>query len=129
MENSKHIVLKVLDTTDIDRELAVDPVYVNVPPSSKEHKQLKGCNKPTINIKMIGLNYKFESGPTAREVLTAVTIEVCEPCLVDSVCNVVCSKYFDTYREMVQWLNDNNERPVCLAEVQDKVEEFASALG
>jgi len=93
-----------------DKLTAVDPIYINIPSGSKEHQQLKGCKKPTVNIKMIGLNYKFECGPTAREVLTVISGVVCGECLVDPVCKVVCSEYLDTYKSMVQWLNDNEHK-------------------
>ena len=76
-----------------------------------------------INMKMVGLDYMFECGPTAREVLTVVTAHICEVCLVNVMCNVVCSDYLGTYREMVEWLNENDHRTVNGLEIIEKVRE------
>lgn len=75
-----------------------------------------------INMKMVGLDYMFECGPTAREVLTVITAHVCGDCLVNVMCNVVCSNYLDTYRKMVEWLNDNEHREVNGLEILYRIE-------
>jgi len=75
-----------------------------------------------INMKMVGLDYMFECGPTAKEVLTVISKYVCGGCLVDTVCNVVCSDYMGIYRKMVEWLNKNEHRTVNGLEILDRIE-------
>jgi len=102
------------------RSISVDPIYISDPRDEDD---------PTlINIRMIGLNYKFKCGPNAKEILATITKNLCGECLVDSVCNVVCTNYLDSYRWMVEWLNANEHRKVSGLEILDKLDEVIEDL-
>jgi hypothetical protein len=102
------------------RSTEVDPIYIS---------DLRKEDHPSqINIKMINLSYKFKCGPTAREILTTITKNLCGECLVDSMCNVACTNYLDSYRWMVEWLNENEYRQVNGLEILDKLGEVIGDL-
>lgn len=80
-----------------------------------------------MNLKMIGLDYKFECGQTAKEVLTIITKKICNGCLVNPMCNVVCPWFMFTYREVVRWLNENEHRKVTGLEVLEVLMEIVGS--
>jgi len=104
------------------RSRSVDPIYISVGTESKLYKS------DLINIKMIDLDHKFECGPTAKEMLTIIIKNLCRECLVDSVCHVACTNYLDSYRWMVEWLNENEHRRVSGLEILDKLGEVIGDL-
>ena len=102
------------------RSTEVDPIYIS-DLRKEDHPSL-------IRIKMIGLGHKFECGPTAKEMLTIIIKNLCRECLIDSVCHVACTNYLDSYRWMVEWLNENEHRKVSGLEILDKLDEVIGDL-
>ena len=102
-------------TTDTKLESA-GPLWI----STSEYKP--GGN---INLKMIGLDHRFECGLSAKEVLINVSKTICNGCLVNPSCNVVCPGFIFTYREIVQWLNNKEDTQVSGLEVLEVLMEIA----
>jgi len=78
-----------------------------------------------IRLKMIGLDYMFECGLSAKEVLINVSKTICTGCLINPTCGVVCPGFLFTYREIVEWLNKNEDRQVNGLEVLEVLMEIA----
>jgi hypothetical protein len=78
-----------------------------------------------INLKMIGLDYRFDCGLTAKEVLLNISKTICSDCIVDPMCNVVCPHFIFAYREIFQWLNNKEDTKVSGLEVLEVLMEIA----
>ena len=80
-----------------------------------------------IRLKMVGLYHEFECGLSSKEVLINVSKTICNGCLVNPMCNVVCPWFMFTYREVVRWLNENEHRKVTGLEVLEVLMEIVGS--